>query len=63
MTGWCVLCPDVYMACLVVWVVGQAYALLGAIVMSLYIVFDTFLIIRRYSYDDYTMAAISLYLE
>lgn len=41
----------------------QVYALLGAIVFSLYIIFDTYLLMNRYSYDDYIMAAVSLYLE
>lgn len=42
---------------------GFIYSLLGAIVFSLYIVFDTYLITQKYSYDDAILASISLYLD
>jgi len=39
------------------------YAIGGTILFSGYIVYDTYLINRRLSPDEYIMAAISLYLE
>lgn len=40
---------------------GMAVA--GAVIFSLYIVFDVFMISRRLSPDDYIPAAIELYLD
>eukprot|EP01084_Bolivina_argentea_P308925 534288_1 len=39
------------------------YSLLGAIVFSLYILFDTSMILRRLSPDEWVMATISLYID
>jgi FtsH-binding integral membrane protein len=39
------------------------YSLFGSIVFSLYIVFDTYMISKRYGYDDYLIASIELYLD
>ncbi|KDQ21850.1 hypothetical protein BOTBODRAFT_123747 [Botryobasidium botryosum FD-172 SS1] len=39
------------------------YALFGCVLFSGYIIFDTFLITKRLSPDEYIMGAISLYLE
>lgn len=39
------------------------YSLLGAIIFSLYILYDTSLIIRRLTPDDWVLAVISLYLD
>lgn len=41
----------------------QIYALLGAVLFSGYIVFDTFLLIKRYTVDEYIWAAVQLYLD
>lgn len=42
---------------------GMAYALLGTLVFSGYIIFDTWLLTETLSPDDYVVAAISLYLD
>jgi FtsH-binding integral membrane protein len=39
------------------------YAVLGCLIFSLYIVYDTFLITTRLSPDEFILGAISLYLE
>eukprot|EP00640_Fibrocapsa_japonica_P002609 CAMPEP_0113933662 /NCGR_PEP_ID=MMETSP1339-20121228/909_1 /TAXON_ID=94617 /ORGANISM="Fibrocapsa japonica" /LENGTH=251 /DNA_ID=CAMNT_0000935065 /DNA_START=43 /DNA_END=798 /DNA_ORIENTATION=+ /assembly_acc=CAM_ASM_000762 len=39
------------------------YAVFGAIIFSLYIVFDTWLITKKLGYDDYILAAVNLYLD
>ncbi|KAF9605052.1 hypothetical protein IFM89_013722 [Coptis chinensis] len=36
---------------------------LGAIVFSGFIIFDTYNLIKRFSYDEYVVAAVSLYLD
>lgn len=41
----------------------QLYALIGAGLFSAYIVFDTFLIIKRFDIDDYIWASVNLYLD
>eukprot|EP00475_Leptophrys_vorax_P018614 TRINITY_DN25484_c0_g2_i1.p1 TRINITY_DN25484_c0_g2~~TRINITY_DN25484_c0_g2_i1.p1 ORF type:complete len:247 (+),score=21.52 TRINITY_DN25484_c0_g2_i1:146-886(+) len=40
-----------------------AYALVGSLIFSLFIVYDTDLIIKRFSYDEYVWAALNLYLD
>lgn len=39
------------------------YGGLGAIIFSGYIIYDTNNLIKRFSYDDYIWAAVSLYLD
>ena len=39
------------------------YCVAGAIIFSLYIIFDTYMIHNRMGPDDYIMAAIELYLD
>lgn len=39
------------------------YGLMGAIIFSGYIVYDTNNLIKRYTYDEYITAAIELYLD
>lgn len=39
------------------------YALLGAVIFSGYIVFDTHMLIARYDLDDYIWASLNLYLD
>jgi protein lifeguard len=39
------------------------YGCLGALVFSGYIIYDTDNLIKRHSYDEYVLAAISLYLD
>lgn len=39
------------------------YALIGAVVFSGYIVFDTHLLIARFDLDDYIWASVQLYLD
>eukprot|EP00640_Fibrocapsa_japonica_P003650 CAMPEP_0113935702 /NCGR_PEP_ID=MMETSP1339-20121228/2806_1 /TAXON_ID=94617 /ORGANISM="Fibrocapsa japonica" /LENGTH=299 /DNA_ID=CAMNT_0000937943 /DNA_START=96 /DNA_END=995 /DNA_ORIENTATION=+ /assembly_acc=CAM_ASM_000762 len=47
-----------------IWHVGEfMYAVFGAILFSLYIIFDTWLITKKLSYDDYILGAINLYLD
>ena len=42
---------------------GGVYSLFGALLFSGYIVFDTFLITQKIGYDDYILAAVTLYLD
>jgi len=42
---------------------GFLYSLFGAIVFSLFIIYDTYMITKRYGYDDYVIASIELYLD
>jgi len=42
---------------------GAIYSLLSALVFSGYIVFDTFLLLRKLGPEDYVVAAVSLYLD
>eukprot|EP00243_Klebsormidium_subtile_P004766 TRINITY_DN18916_c0_g1_i1.p1 TRINITY_DN18916_c0_g1~~TRINITY_DN18916_c0_g1_i1.p1 ORF type:complete len:252 (-),score=48.27 TRINITY_DN18916_c0_g1_i1:201-956(-) len=39
------------------------YSLVGALLFSLYIVYDTDNLIKRYSYDEYVWASVGLYLD
>lgn len=39
------------------------YSLLGALVFSLYIVYDTDSLIKRFSYDEFVWASVNLYLD
>mmetsp|Transcript_39346 Transcript_39346/g.51872 ORF Transcript_39346/g.51872 Transcript_39346/m.51872 type:complete len:265 (+) Transcript_39346:121-915(+) len=39
------------------------YALFGAVICSLFIIYDTFTILERYGYDDYIAATICLYID
>ena len=39
------------------------YALLGAVLFSAYVVFDTFELIKRHSVDEYVWASVGLYLD
>eukprot|EP00897_Mesotaenium_endlicherianum_P002905 jgi/Mesen1/2642/ME000166S01767 len=39
------------------------YSLIGAILFSVYIVYDTDNLIKRYDYDDYIWASVALYLD
>lgn len=39
------------------------YGCIAAILFSAYIVYDTFNLIKNYSYDEYIPAAINLYLD
>mmetsp|Transcript_17522 Transcript_17522/g.44096 ORF Transcript_17522/g.44096 Transcript_17522/m.44096 type:complete len:112 (-) Transcript_17522:81-416(-) len=39
------------------------YCLLGAVLFSLYVVFDTWMLTKVYGPDDYIAASISLYLD
>merc|ERR1712070_24258 len=41
----------------------QVFSLLGALLFSLYILYDTSMIMRRLGPDDYIMAAVDLYLD
>merc|ERR1719378_382310 len=42
---------------------SQVYALLGALIFSLYVLYDTWSITTYLSYDDYVLGAINLYLD
>jgi len=42
---------------------GWLYSWLGALLFCGYILFDTYLIMEKYEYDDYILAAIDLYLD
>jgi len=42
---------------------SQVYALLGSVIFSLYVVYDTWLITQRLSYDEYIFGAVNLYLD
>ncbi|GJP38147.1 hypothetical protein CLOM_g22585 [Closterium sp. NIES-68] len=39
------------------------YAAIGAIIFSLYIIYDTAALLHRYSYDEYIWASVMLYLD
>jgi len=39
------------------------YACCGALLFSLYIIFDTHLLVKHYGPEDYVQAALSLYLD
>merc|ERR1711988_1496806 len=41
----------------------QTYALMGPVVFSLYVLYDTWCITQVLSYDDYVIGAINLYLD
>lgn len=41
----------------------QVYALAGSVIFSLYIVYDTWMITKALSYDEYILGAINLYLD
>jgi len=45
------------------WHTGAIYSLFGSILFSGYIIYDTFLIMKKYNYDQYIQAAIQLYLD
>jgi len=42
---------------------SQVYALIGSLIFSLYIVYDTWVITTTLSYDEYVLGAINLYLD
>lgn len=42
---------------------GWVYALLGSILFSFYIIYDTYMIAERLDPEDYIVAAIELYLD
>ena len=42
---------------------GSVYALLGSILFSLYIIYDTYMIAERMDPEDYVVAAIELYVS
>jgi len=42
---------------------GSVYALVGSIVFSLYIIYDTYMIAERLDPEDYIVAAIELYVS
>ena len=42
---------------------GSVYALLGSILFSLYIIYDTYMIAERLDPEDYIVAAIELYVS
>jgi|Transcript_7985 FtsH-binding integral membrane protein len=44
-------------------VASQVYALCGVVLFSLFIVYDTHMVLKQYSYDEYIMGAIQLYLD
>ena len=39
------------------------YALIGALIFSLFVVYDTWVITKTLSYDEYVLGAINLYLD
>jgi protein lifeguard len=43
--------------------VDLVYAVMGCLIFSGYIIYDTFLITTRLSPDEFILAAVSLYLE
>jgi len=43
--------------------IDLVYAILGCLIFSGYIVYDTFLITKRLSPDEYIVGSLSLYLE
>ncbi|XP_031504874.1 protein LIFEGUARD 2-like [Nymphaea colorata] len=44
-------------------ITNMIYGILGTIIFSGYIIYDTDNLIKRYSYDDYIWASVSLYLD
>lgn len=44
-------------------VMDTVWAVLGALVFSLYIIFDTFLLINEFKPDDFIIATLTLYLD
>lgn len=42
---------------------SQTYALIGALIFMLYVLYDTYAITTYLSYDDYVLGAINLYLD
>lgn len=42
---------------------GSVYALLGSVLFSLYIIYDTYMIAERLDPEDYIVGAIELYLD
>ena len=42
---------------------GSVYALLGSILFSMYIIYDTYMIAERLDPEDYVVAAIELYVS
>lgn len=42
---------------------GRVYSLIGAVIFSLYIIFDTWLLSQKLPYDEWVLGAISLYLD
>jgi len=44
-------------------VMRQMYALGGAVIFALFVVYDTHVVINRLSYDEYILGAINLYLD
>lgn len=42
---------------------GSVYALLGSVLFSMYIIYDTYMIAERLDPEDYIVAAIELYLD
>lgn len=65
-----VLLPCLLAFCIWGWVniifgfhVGWLYSLLGALLFSAYIVFDSWMIMNKLGYDDWPIACIELYLD
>lgn len=44
-------------------ITNMIYGILGTIIFSGYIIYDTDNLIKRYSYDDYIWASVNLYLD
>ena len=42
---------------------SQVYALIGSLIFSLFVVYDTWVITQKLSYDEYVLGAINLYLD
>jgi len=42
---------------------SQVYSLIGALIFALYVVYDTWLITKTLTYDQYIFGAVSLYLD
>ena len=42
---------------------SQIYAFCGAIIFSLFVVYDTWVVSARLSYDEYVLGAVNLYLD
>jgi FtsH-binding integral membrane protein len=45
------------------WHVTFLYSLFGALLFCGFIIYDTFMIMKKYSYDDYLIASVDLYLD